>query len=124
MKKAILLLFILCAIVSLNIHAQGTDSVKLQTQVFNVDSATEHWLNTLTPAQRAKSDAYFEGGYWLLLWSTLYAVIVGGIFLLTGLSLRIKNLVSKAGNVNIQNLLYGVIYILLSWVFLFPLSVC
>ena len=123
MKKAILLLFILCAIVSLNIHAQGTDSVKLQTQVFNVDSATEHWLNTLTPAQRAKSDAYFEGGYWLLLWSTLYAVIVGGIFLLTGLSLRIKNLVSKAGNVNIQNLLYGVIYILLSWVFLFPLSV-
>jgi STE24 endopeptidase len=122
MKKAIFLLFILCAIVSLNIHAQVPDSLK-QMQTFNVDSATEHWLNTLMPAQRAKSDAYFEGGYWLLLWSTLYAVLVGAVFLLTGLSRRIKNLVSRVGNVNLQNLFYALIYILLSWVLLFPMSV-
>ena len=38
---------------------------------FNVETATQAWLDTLTPAQKAKSDAYFEGGYWLLLWDFL-----------------------------------------------------
>ena len=123
MKKICLLIFILCAIVTLNIHAQTPDSAHMQTQTFNVNEATEHWLNTLTPAQRAKSDAYFEGGYWLILWSTLYVVLAGAIFLLTGLSRRIKNSVSRFKNPNIQNLLYAVIYILLSWIFLFPLNV-
>ena len=135
MKKAIFLLFVLCGMISLNTQAQASDtaqaaavdSAKLTSAVqaapFNVDSATEHWLNTLTPAQRAKSDAYFEGGYWLLLWNTLYAVLIGAIFLLTGLSGRIKKPVSRFGNVNVQNLFYGVIYILLSWVLLFPMNV-
>src|ERR1700748_2780813 len=117
MKKIYLLLFVLCAIVTLHTHAQVPDTaIRAQTQVFNINEATEHWLNTLTPTQRAKSDAYFEGGYWLLLWNTLYAVLVGGIFLLTGLSRGIKNLVGKVNSANVQNLLYGVIYILLSWV--------
>jgi STE24 endopeptidase len=34
---------------------------------FDVDSATRAWLDTLSVAQRAHSNAYFEGGYWLQL---------------------------------------------------------
>ena len=133
MKNTLLLLFFLCALSTLNIHAQQvdtagmtsvtTDTAKTATAAFNVDSATEHWLNTLTPAQRAKSDAYFEGGYWLLLWNTLYAVLIGAVFLLTGLSRSIKRGVSRFNNVNVQNILYAGAYLLLSYIFLFPLTV-
>ncbi len=38
---------------------------------FDVDRATEAYLNLLSPQQRASSDAYFEGGYWLQLWGLL-----------------------------------------------------
>ena len=35
---------------------------------FDVTEATRAYLNTLQGAARAKSNAYFEGGYWLILW--------------------------------------------------------
>ena len=38
---------------------------------FDVDAATRAYLDTLQGAARAKSDAYFEGGYWLPLWGAL-----------------------------------------------------
>ena len=36
---------------------------------FDADAATTAYLATMTPAARARSDAYFEGGYWLMLWT-------------------------------------------------------
>lgn len=35
---------------------------------FDIDTATEAYINLLSPKERAKSNAYFEGGYWLKLW--------------------------------------------------------
>lgn len=125
MKKIYFALFIFCTFIIFPVHAQVSmpDTAKTATQSFDVNAATEHWLNTLTPAQRAKSDAYFEGGYWLQLWSTLYAILIGAIFLLTGLSRRIKALVSGIRIHFFQNLAYAFIYLSLSWLLLFPLSV-
>ena len=122
-RTLIFLLPVLCLFFALSTHAQLPDSGQLHTQTFNVDSATEHWLNTLTAAQKAKSDAYFEGNYWLQLWSTLYLVLIAAFFLLTGLSKRIKKVVSGIRFTVIQNFLYGFIYILLLWIFLFPFTV-
>ena len=51
---------------------------------FDVDKATEAYLNLLSPEQRAKSDAYFEGGYWLQLWQLLYGLAVAGLLLFFG----------------------------------------
>ena len=39
---------------------------------FDVEKATQAYLALLSSAQRAKSDAYFEGGYWVSLWQALY----------------------------------------------------
>ena len=39
---------------------------------FNADAATEAYLAQIPAAARARSDAYFEGGYWLILWDFLY----------------------------------------------------
>ena len=44
-------------------------------QGFDVETATRAYLDTLQGAARAKSDAYFEGGYWLPLWGTLVSLL-------------------------------------------------
>src|SRR5690348_5617731 len=59
---------------------------------FNVDGATEAYLDLLSPAQRAQSDAYFEGGYWLQLWDLLYGLAVALLLLRGGISTRMRNL--------------------------------
>lgn len=62
---------------------------------FDVDKATEAYLNLLSPEQRAKSDAYFEGGYWLQLWQLLYGLAVAGLLLFSGISTRMRNLARR-----------------------------
>src|SRR5258705_9577925 len=57
---------------------------------FDVDKATDAYLNLLSPEQRAKSDAYFEGGYWLQLWGFLYGLGVAAVLLASGFSLRMR----------------------------------
>lgn len=43
-------------------------------QGFDPELATRAYLDTLQGAARARSDSYFEGGYWLPLWGALIAV--------------------------------------------------
>jgi STE24 endopeptidase len=35
---------------------------------FDSDAATEAYMAMMPPAAIARSNAYFEGGYWLILW--------------------------------------------------------
>lgn len=53
---------------------------------FDVETATRAWLDTLQGPARAKSDAYFEGGYWISLWGTLISVLVDLVVLRLRLS--------------------------------------
>ena len=57
---------------------------------FDVDAATRAYLNLLQGPARAQSDAYFEGGYWLILWDALWAIGVYLLLLATGLSARLS----------------------------------
>src|SRR5579872_4259300 len=103
MKKYFFLFLITC---SASLAYSASDSLLTASTVpFDVNAATGHWLNTISGAARAKSDAYFEGGYWLQLWNLLYAIAIAGIFMLTGLSQRMKTLVTVVKSVNIQNFL-------------------
>lgn len=53
-------------------------------------AATRAWLDTLPATQRARTDAYFEGGYWLTLWSTLMVVASSWLLLASGASRRLR----------------------------------
>lgn len=53
---------------------------------FDVEAATRAYLDTLQGAARARSDAYFEGGYWILLWGTLASVAAAWLVLRLGWS--------------------------------------
>ena len=57
---------------------------------FDVETATRAYLDTLQGPARAKSDAYFEGGYWLILWGTLVGVAVDWIFLRFRIAHRLR----------------------------------
>ena len=63
-----------------------------QAAGFDVEAATRAWLDTLQGPARAKSDAYFEGGYWLILWGTLISVLSDGLLLRFRLSARFRDL--------------------------------
>lgn len=85
--------------------------------------ATEAYLNRLSPEQRAKSDAYFEGGYWMTLWGFLYGLGVAAILLGTGLSARMRDLAQRLVRFRpLQVFAYWLQYLLATTVLGFPLT--
>lgn len=90
---------------------------------FDVDKATESYLNLLSPAQRAQSDAYFESGYWLQLWGFLYGIAIGAFLLLSGLSVRMRNFSQRVFTPRwLSTALYGLLWLLVGFVLGLPLS--
>ena len=91
---------------------------------FDVDNATEAWLAVLSPEQRALSDAYFEGGYWLQLWGTLYAVAVMAVLLASGASRRLAELARRMSRrPRMSVALYGAGFVILVWLLSLPLTI-
>src|SRR5215471_18310650 len=53
-------------------HSNDSPALRQATPL-DAAAATQAWLNSVPKEKREKSDAYFEGGYWLLLWDYLVA---------------------------------------------------
>jgi len=85
--------------------------------------ATDAYLARVTGEARARSDAYFEGGYWLQLWNFLIGLGVAWLLLGTGLSSGIRNRVERWTSLRwLQTLLYSIAYILLTAFLTFPMT--
>lgn len=88
---------------------------------FDVNAATNAYMAELSPAQRARSDAYFEGGYWLMLWDLLVALGVAWLLLGTRLSARMRNLAERVTRLRwLQTAIYVVQYIVLTTLLTLP----
>lgn len=87
-------------------------------------TATRAWLDTVPADKRAKSDAYFEGGYWLLLWDFLLAAAIS-IFLLTSrISGRLRDFAERTTRFKaLQVIVYAIPFILLTALLTSPLVV-
>ena len=91
---------------------------------FDVERATEAWLGLLSREQRALSDAYFEGGYWLKLWSLLYGLGVMGLLLWTGLNRHMRDLAERLGGKPwLSVAIYGALFIIATFVLDLPSSI-
>src|SRR5471032_2280268 len=91
---------------------------------FDVDKATTAYLALLSPEQRQRSNAYFEGGYWLQLWGFLYGLAVAAIFLLTGLSRRMRELEQRVSPQPwLYTLIYSVLWVVAMFVLAMPLGI-
>jgi STE24 endopeptidase len=88
---------------------------------FDPEAATAAYMAQLSPQARARSDAYFEGGYWLILWDLLAGLVVAWLFLATGLSARIRDWVERVTRFRfLQTALYALQYIAIATVVLLP----
>ena len=68
----------------------------MAAQSFDVNAAVDAYPAKMPPAERARSDAYFEGGYWLLLWDFVVTVTVMWLLLRFRWSARMRDLTSTA----------------------------
>ena len=85
-------------------------------------TATRAWLDTVPADKRARSDAYFEGGYWLILWNFLMSAAIS-IFLLTSrTSARLRDFAERTTRFKfLQVILYTIPILLLIFLLGFPL---
>src|ERR1700721_4388819 len=95
--------------------AADTPSSAAASAHVDADAATGAYLATLTPAARARSDAYFEGGYWLVLWDFLFGLLLAWALLAWRFSARMRDLAARLTRFRwAQNALYAMQYLILT----------
>jgi STE24 endopeptidase len=91
---------------------------------FDARLATDAWLATVDAAARARSNAYLEGGNWLILWDFLAASTVMVILLQTKLSARMRDSAEKLTPWRpLQDFLYWIEFTVAAAILTFPLTV-
>ena len=91
---------------------------------FNVDAATDAYLAEIPASAKTRSDAYFEGGYWLTLWDFVAGVIVALLLLNLRWSAGMRNFAERLTRFKpLQTAIYWIEYLLLTTVLVFPLTV-
>ena len=87
-------------------------------------AATRAWLATVPAEKRAKSDAYFEGRYWIILWNFLLSSAIAIFLLASGLSARLRDFAEAITRSKIlQPALYAIPYVLVVYLLSFPLVI-
>ncbi|MFZ1142624.1 MAG: M48 family metallopeptidase [Candidatus Sulfotelmatobacter sp.] len=93
-------------------------------QPFDINAAVNAYLAKMPPAQRARSDAYFEGGYWLILWDFLSTIFVMWLLLHFRWSARMRDLAERITRFRpLQTALYWIQFVIVASALTFPLTV-
>jgi len=132
-KRWIFLPLAFCAIVTTGVRAEEwkTPSPPPASIVpadnpasFDPAAATRAWLDTVPAEKRQKSDAYFEGGYWLLLWNFLFTAAISIFLLQSRISARLRDWAERITRVkSLQVGFYVVPFVVIFAALSFPLTV-
>ncbi len=87
-RPARLLPWLAVLLVALPLAAHAADA-------FDPAAATAAYLARIPAEARARSDAYFEGGYWLILWNLFVSVGLAWFLLGTGLSGKLRDFAER-----------------------------
>ncbi len=90
---------------------------------FDVDRATRAYLDLLTPEQRQRSDAYFEGGYWISLWDVLYGLAIAALLLFGRVASWLRDHTRWTRFPALNAGFFGVGYVILAAVLTLPLTI-
>jgi STE24 endopeptidase len=138
MKKRLLLLPITVCFVFAPIAASARQTpatvaspgTRQNAQLLDPAAATRAWLATVPRDHREKSDAYFEGGYWLILLNFLLVAAISIFLLASRISARLRDFVERtcrrcrgSCRLLLQVILYAIPYFLLVATLSFPLIV-
>src|SRR5947208_17082950 len=127
-SRPILIGLLCCLILSGPVRAQVSPSPISSTaeavKSFDPVEATKVWLSTVPADKRAKSDAYFEGGYWLILWNFLAGAAIAIFLLQSRISKRLRDFAEQmTDSKSLQVVLYVIPYVLIVATLSFPLTV-
>jgi len=90
---------------------------------FDPAAATQAWLDSIPRNQREKSDAYFEGSYWLILWNFLLTAAISVCFLASGFSARLRDFSERVTKIRtFQIACYAIPYLIFVYALSFPLN--
>jgi Zn-dependent protease with chaperone function len=87
-------------------------------------AATQAYLATLPSDKRAQSDAYFEGGYWLIFWDFVVGAVVSIMLLSTGLSARMRDSAERlTKSPALQSAYYWVLFLVVTTAVMLPWTI-
>ncbi len=90
---------------------------------FDVDAATEAYLAQIPASARSRSDAYFVGGYWLILWDFLYGAALYLFLLYFGWSAAMRNFAERLTRFKpLQTLIYWTEFLIVTTILGAPLA--
>ncbi len=132
--RSTILLALLFAIFTIGANAQSSvpsaaapvaaAATMQPAQPFDVNAAVNFYLAKMPATERARSNAYFEGGYWLQLWDFLVIAIVMWLLLRFRWSMRMRDFAERITRFRpLQTALYWVQFIIVTSLLTFPLSV-
>ena len=102
----------------------GTLPVVDATPKFDPAQATAGYLARINGAARARSDAYFEGGYWLMLVDLIWALAIAGALLWLGVSAWLRDWIAeRTPSRTYRTIFYAAAYIAIVTTATFPLTV-
>jgi STE24 endopeptidase len=139
-KHLVLLLITVCFVFALiSTSAKETPApvaparIEQSVQALDPAAATQAWLATVPRNEREKSDAYFEGGYWLILWNFLLTAVISIFLLASRISTRLRDFAERvcrgsrwlpqgSWQLPLQVILYAIAYFLIVAALSFPLN--
>jgi STE24 endopeptidase len=130
MKSQSLVLIVVCSIFASSASSPAAETATpapaaTPAAAANLDpaAATQAWLDTVPADKRAKSDAYFEGGYWLILWNFLLTAAIAIFLLQSRISARLRDFAERVTRFKaMQVVLYFVPYLIIFALLSFPLA--
>ena len=91
---------------------------------FDPAAATQAWLDTVPADKRARSDAYFEGGYWLILWNFLLSAAIAIFLLSSRTSSKLRDWAERITRFKtLQVMLYSIPFTVITLLLSFPMEV-
>ncbi len=125
LKLALLAGWLLVALLArCDLFAQAAATPPAVGSSFDAEAGARAYLARLSPEKKARSDAYYEGGYWLQLWQFLYGCGVAILLLQSRLSARMRDLGCRITRFKpLQTAAYAVQYIVLLTLLTFPMTV-
>lgn len=95
-----------------------------QTRHLDVKAAVDAYLALVPAEARARSNTYFEGGYWLILWDFLFGAVVALALLNTTFSAHMRDLAERITRFRfLQTFFYWIEYLLLISLVGLPLTI-
>ncbi|HKV62277.1 MAG TPA: M48 family metallopeptidase [Candidatus Acidoferrum sp.] len=91
---------------------------------FDADAATEAYLAQIPASARSRSDAYFEGGYWLILWDFLCGAAIYILLLYLGWSAAMRDFAERITRFKpLQSFIYWTEFMVVTTILGAPLGV-